>query len=51
VQVSLAAVGEDKFSRLLQSAHNLATTLLEVALTADVGKHVEELMSASTWRS
>lgn len=63
VQVSLAAVGEDKFSRLLQSTHNLATILLEVslppsllfarvclqvALAADISKHVEELMSYFT---
>jgi hypothetical protein len=47
-QVSLAAVGEDKFSRLLQSTHIMATTLLEVALAADVGKHVEELMAYFT---
>ena len=31
-QVSLAGVGEDKFSRLLQSTHNLVATLLEVSL-------------------
>ena len=64
MQVSLAAVGEDKFSRLLQSTHNLAITLfevehsfpylsplpclLQVALAADVSKYVEELMSYFT---
>ncbi|CAI7995434.1 Huntingtin [Geodia barretti] len=47
-QVSLARVGEDKFSRLLQSTHNLTTILMEVALAADVSKHVEELMSYFT---
>ena len=67
VQVSLARVGEDRFSRLLQSTHNLATILMEVrtsfpsslslslvisglqvALAADVSKHVEELMNYFT---
>ena len=32
LQVSLAAVGEDRFSRLLQSTHNMATILLEVPI-------------------
>jgi len=43
-QVSLAPVGEDKFSKMLVICHNTLAALLEVALADDVGKSVEELL-------
>ena len=44
-QVSISPSSTDRFSNFLHTVHSSVAAVLEVALTEEIGRHVEELIS------